>query len=53
MFLMAMKYTNIFHSKGLQNIPKLVFLVMKINHLAALMITAEREDRKNADPGTT
>jgi hypothetical protein len=26
---MAMKYTNIFQSKALQNLPKLVFLVRK------------------------
>jgi hypothetical protein len=36
---MAVKYTNIFHSKALQNIPKLVFWVVKINHLATLLCT--------------
>jgi hypothetical protein len=32
---MAMKYTNTFHCKSLQNVPKLVFLVRKyMYHLA-------------------
>jgi hypothetical protein len=29
MFQMVIKYTNIFHSKALQNLPKLGFLVWK------------------------
>jgi hypothetical protein len=33
---MIIKYTNIFHSKALQNIPKLGFFGMKIYHLATL-----------------
>jgi hypothetical protein len=34
---MVAKYVNIFHSKALQNLPKLVFLVGKlVNHLATL-----------------
>jgi hypothetical protein len=32
----AFKYTNIFHSKALQNIPKFGFFGLKINHLATL-----------------
>jgi hypothetical protein len=33
----VIKYTNIVHSKALQNIPKLGFLAyIKINHLATL-----------------
>jgi hypothetical protein len=33
---MAIEYTDHFHSKALQNLPKFGFLVMKIYHLAAL-----------------
>jgi hypothetical protein len=34
------KYTNIFYSKALQNIPKLVFLLWKyVYHLATLIVT--------------
>jgi hypothetical protein len=33
---MVIKCFNIFHYKALQNIPKLGFLVFKINHLANL-----------------
>jgi hypothetical protein len=32
----TIQYTNIFHSKELQNIPKLGFFDMKLNHLATL-----------------
>jgi hypothetical protein len=31
---MAIKYTNIFHCKTLQNLPKLGFFGLKICHLA-------------------
>jgi hypothetical protein len=33
---MAIKYTNIFHSKVLKNTPKLGFFGLKIYHLATL-----------------
>jgi hypothetical protein len=33
---MVIKYTNIFYSKAVQNLPKLGFFVLKINHLATL-----------------
>jgi hypothetical protein len=33
---MNKKYTNGFHSKALQNLPKLVFLALKLYHLATL-----------------
>jgi hypothetical protein len=33
---MAIKYINNFQSKALQNLPKLVLLGLKINHLATL-----------------
>jgi hypothetical protein len=36
MFQMEIIYSNIVHSKALQNMPKLEFLGMKINHLATL-----------------
>jgi hypothetical protein len=36
-FQMAMKYFNIFRSKALQNLPKLVFLVLKRNQPATLL----------------
>jgi hypothetical protein len=36
---MAVKFTNIFHSKALPNIPKLGFLGLKINHLPTLVFT--------------
>jgi hypothetical protein len=36
-FQMVIKYTNIFHSKALQNLPKLGFFGLKINHLVTLM----------------
>jgi hypothetical protein len=32
----AVKYTNIFHSKALQNTPKTGFFGLKINHLATM-----------------
>jgi hypothetical protein len=35
-FQMGTKYTNIFHSKALQNLPKLGFFGLKINRLATL-----------------
>jgi hypothetical protein len=35
-----MKYTSIFYSKALQNLPKLGFLVFKPNHLATLDISS-------------
>jgi hypothetical protein len=42
------KYTIIFHSKALQSIPKLVFLVpSKIYHLATLERRRRRRDAKN------
>jgi hypothetical protein len=34
---MAINYTNIFHSKSFQNLPKLEFLVWKIYHLAIML----------------
>jgi hypothetical protein len=37
-FQMIMKYTNIFHSKALQNLPNLGFRGVKIYHLAALAL---------------
>jgi hypothetical protein len=33
---MFIKYTNIFHCKTFQNLPKLEFLVWNTNHLATL-----------------
>jgi hypothetical protein len=36
---MAITYTNIFHCKALQNLPKLGFLGLKICHLATLSLT--------------
>jgi hypothetical protein len=36
-FQMAIKYINIFQSKALQNLPKLVLLVLERNHLATLV----------------
>jgi hypothetical protein len=36
LLLMTRPYQNIFHSKVLQNIPKLVFFGLKRNHLATL-----------------
>jgi hypothetical protein len=38
MLSMAIKYTNIFHSKVLKNLPKLGFLGLKIYHLATLVL---------------
>jgi hypothetical protein len=45
MFQMEIKYSNIFHSKVLQNLSKLGFLVWKINHLATLMSWTSNETR--------
>jgi hypothetical protein len=39
-FQMAIKYTNIFRSKALQNIPNLGFFGLRINHLATLLSTS-------------
>jgi hypothetical protein len=42
-FQMTLKYTNIFHSKVLQNLPNLDFLVWKYTyHLATLLPTTEK-----------
>jgi hypothetical protein len=38
-FQIAREYTNLFHSKALQNLPKLGFFGLKINHLATLQQT--------------
>jgi hypothetical protein len=35
-FLMVIRYTNIFHSKAFQNLPKIGIFGLKINHLATL-----------------
>jgi hypothetical protein len=35
---MVIKYTNIFHSKVVQNLPKIGIFGLKINHLATLML---------------
>jgi hypothetical protein len=35
---MGIKYTNIFHCKSLQNLPKLGFLGLKIYHLATVHV---------------
>jgi hypothetical protein len=35
-FQMAIKYTNIYHSKALQNLPKFWIFGLKTNHLATL-----------------
>jgi hypothetical protein len=35
---MGMKYTNIFHSKALQNIPKLFLVFNYLNHQATLNV---------------
>jgi hypothetical protein len=32
---MAIRYTNIFHRKTLQNLPKIAIFALKTNHLAA------------------
>jgi hypothetical protein len=37
---MSIKYINIFQFKFLQNLPKLGFLVLKINHLATRVFEA-------------
>jgi hypothetical protein len=39
---MAIKYTNLFNSKALRNLPKLGFFGMKIYHLATLGQTRSR-----------
>jgi hypothetical protein len=36
-FRHTLKYTNIFNSKALQNLPKLVFFGLKMCHLATLL----------------
>jgi hypothetical protein len=36
-FQTAVEYTNTFYSKALQNVPKLGFFGLKINHLATLV----------------
>jgi hypothetical protein len=41
-YQMAIKYTNIFHFKILQNLPKLGFLVLEIFHLTTLTVTPLR-----------
>jgi hypothetical protein len=33
---MVIKYTNVYHSKALQNVPKFGIFGLKTNHLAAL-----------------
>jgi hypothetical protein len=40
---MVIKYTNIFHSKALQNVPKVEIFGLKINHLATLHKTGPRK----------
>jgi hypothetical protein len=39
---MVIKYTNIYHSNALQNIPKFGIFGLKINHLATLICTYTR-----------
>jgi hypothetical protein len=39
MVQLVIKFTNILHSKALQNIPKWIFFGLKINHLATLLTT--------------
>jgi hypothetical protein len=41
LYQMSIKYTHIFHSKTLQNIPKLEFFGLKINHLGTLLVHKE------------
>jgi hypothetical protein len=41
-FHMVIKYTNIFRSKALQNLPKLGFFGLQRNHLATLTHTRNR-----------
>jgi hypothetical protein len=41
----ALRYTNIFHSKSLQNIPKFGIFGLKINHLATLIPTRRRSEQ--------
>jgi hypothetical protein len=41
----AVKYTKIFHSKTLLNIPKLGFFGLKINHLATLITTESKDSQ--------
>jgi hypothetical protein len=51
---MTIKYTNIFHCKALQNLPKLGFFGLKIHHLATLFetiptyIQEPKRDTRNA-----
>jgi hypothetical protein len=46
---MAIKYIDIFPSKALQNLPKLVFFGLKTNHLATLhtTTTSRRREKKS------
>jgi hypothetical protein len=37
---MATKYSNLFHSEALQNLPKLEIFGMQINHLATLLASS-------------
>jgi hypothetical protein len=41
---MVIKYTNIYHSKALQNLPKFGILGLKTNHLATLLTSTERDN---------
>jgi hypothetical protein len=40
---MVINYTNIFHYRALQNIPKFGVFGLKINHLATLHFTARKK----------
>jgi hypothetical protein len=50
MFQMVRKYSNIFHSKNLKNIPKFVFFSIKINHLATLIGPTPMQRKKPVNP---
>jgi hypothetical protein len=39
---MVIKYTNIYQSKALQNLPNFGFFGLKKNHLATLLLSFER-----------
>jgi hypothetical protein len=44
---MVIKYTSLYHSKALQNLPKFGIFGLKTNHLATLFVTNRRRGAKN------
>jgi hypothetical protein len=50
---MAKEYTNLFHSKDLQNLPKLVFFGLKTNHLATLIGNVTKIPGGESNPRST